>query len=148
VGWIEGSPGTISRLNDWAVVASGGSICQFSSCVVASALELGLVEQQLASLKTIYAARAQALVAVLQEELGDVEGCSYNAPSGGYFVWLQLPFEAEHLKAVEAAHGMATSAGHYLLVNSLSSPRHYLTSPHDVLKSTLHVWHLPLVGIS
>jgi DNA-binding transcriptional MocR family regulator len=70
-----------------------------------------LAEKQLALLKQVYAARARAFVGALEGELSAVEGCSFNIPSGGYFVWMQLPFEAELLKAVEEEHGVVVKAG-------------------------------------
>jgi 2-aminoadipate transaminase len=60
----------------------------FSQRVVSEALRLGLVEPHVASLRTLYARKCEAMLAALDRELGNA--ATYQRPSGGLYVWLQL----------------------------------------------------------
>merc|ERR1719424_1764851 len=90
VGWIEGATNHVEHLGNWGVVASGGYMSHFSSCIVTSALELKLIDSHIANLRTVFAARCAALLNALRTHLP--KSCVIpKQPSGGYFVWLELP---------------------------------------------------------
>jgi len=93
LGWIQAGPKLIDRLTTIQFVFSGGALNQFTSHLVRSALELGLQQQHLAYLKTIYAERCAALCAAIREHLGDI--VRFHDPDGGFFVWLELPAEID-----------------------------------------------------
>jgi DNA-binding transcriptional MocR family regulator len=59
------------------------------SGVVRSALELGLMEENLRLLKDTYSRRMQAMCAALRRRLP--ESVRFADPAGGFFVWLALP---------------------------------------------------------
>lgn len=111
VGWIEAPSLVMKTLRGCGVMFSGGSVSQFSSAVVASAITLGHVERLLAELKQIYAQRLHATVAALQASLP--KGCAFAAPNGGYFVWVRLPVGTS-AKAVldQPGVGIKAKAGH------------------------------------
>lgn len=52
-------------------------------------IELGLADEQLQECSRQYKAQRDALCQVLYEHLPI--SCSFNRPSGGYFVWIKLP---------------------------------------------------------
>jgi len=62
-----------------------------SQCLVSRALELGLLEPQAQLLREIYASKAAAMLAALDEHVAPLGGCSYQRPNGGLYVWLNLP---------------------------------------------------------
>ena len=111
VGWIEAPSLVMKTLHGCGVMFSGGSVSQFSSAVVASAITLGHVERLLAELKQVYAERLRATVAALRAALP--EGCAFEAPSGGYFLWIRLP-AGTSAKAVldQPGVGIKAKAGH------------------------------------
>jgi 2-aminoadipate transaminase len=60
----------------------------FSQRIVSEALRLGLYEPHVASLRTLYARKCDAMLAALDRELGNA--ARYQRPNGGLYVWLQL----------------------------------------------------------
>ncbi len=89
LGWIHGLPPQLSLLAANGMVASGGGFSPLGAAMVRSMIELGLLEQYLAQLRTTFRRRAQAL----SEALSTLEplGVTFEAPQGGYFVWVTLP---------------------------------------------------------
>merc|ERR1712130_258405 len=90
VGWIEGNAKLIKRFLQWGVIDSGGCVCHFASCVVASALDMKLIDGHIEKLRSLFSRRATALMNSLTEHLP--ASCDPpRFPEGGYFVWLKLP---------------------------------------------------------
>lgn len=93
VGWIQTSPELMLQLLKIGFVFSGGSLSQFASHIVRSALETGLQQRFLETLKQTYGHRRSLLCAALREHLGEV--ATFHEPTGGFFAWVELPDEID-----------------------------------------------------
>ncbi|HEX4610344.1 MAG TPA: PLP-dependent aminotransferase family protein [Urbifossiella sp.] len=51
----------------------------------------GAFDRHVARLRDVYRVKRDAMLAVLEEEFGDVPGAGWTAPAGGLYVWLTLP---------------------------------------------------------
>ncbi|MBI5580771.1 MAG: PLP-dependent aminotransferase family protein [Deltaproteobacteria bacterium] len=89
LGWLQAAPEVIERIVRCGLLDSGGGLNPFTSGVVRSALELGLVDKNLALLKDTYSRRMQAMCAALRSQTP--ESIRFSEPSGGFFIWLSLP---------------------------------------------------------
>jgi DNA-binding transcriptional MocR family regulator len=89
LGWLQAAPALIERIVQCGLLDSGGGLNPFTSGVVRSAMELGLVDQNLAFLKETYSGRMQAMCVALRSRLPAT--VRFAAPSGGFFIWLCLP---------------------------------------------------------
>ena len=96
LGWIQTGTKMINRLSNCGLVDSGGSLNHFTSGVMRSAIELGLLEKQLTNLKSVYCRRKIALSNVLRELLTD--SVRFVEPDGGFFIWLEF---ADHIDTVQ-----------------------------------------------
>ena len=86
LGWVQAHPALIRRFVQAGMVASGGGLNHFTSVLVHATLELGLLAQNIATLRATYGARVQALAVALRVHLpGQV---CFTTPAGGYFFWL------------------------------------------------------------
>lgn len=92
LGWIQTGAELIQCLADCGLVDSGGSLNAFTSGVMRSAIELGLLEKQLTKLKRVYNERKIALSSVLRDLLPDT--VRFVEPEGGFFIWLEF---ADHI---------------------------------------------------
>jgi 2-aminoadipate transaminase len=63
--------------------------------MMAAVLEHGLHEPHVAALRVAYRAKLAAMLAALDEHLGDVPGVRWQRPGGGLYVWLELPEEMD-----------------------------------------------------
>jgi 2-aminoadipate transaminase len=89
LGWLQAAPAMIERIVRCGLLDSGGGLNPFTSGVVRSAMELGLVDETLALLKGTYSRRMQAMCAALRAKLA--ASARFTEPSGGFFIWLSLP---------------------------------------------------------
>jgi len=89
LGWFETSPSIKARLTGCGVVDSGGSLNAVAAGIVASSIEMGLLQQNLESLRSTYKNRMNAVVEVLRKGLPD--SFEVRNPQGGYFVWVTGP---------------------------------------------------------
>ena len=89
LGWIQTAPNLLQRLMANGVVSSGGSLNHFTSQVVRHAIDLGLQDQHLQSLRRAYGSRLNAMDQALHEHLAGM--ARWRRPRGGYFFWLELP---------------------------------------------------------
>ncbi|XP_022106311.1 uncharacterized protein YER152C-like [Acanthaster planci] len=96
LGWFETAPHLLDMMRKCAYMVSGGNFNTFTSGLMGSALEMGLIENHVANLRKTYSASARALWKTLQAELP--EGSRVAEPMGGYFIWVELP---EGAKAAE-----------------------------------------------
>ena len=71
LGWIQAGAKLMSRLTGCGLVDSGGGLNPFTSGVMRSAIDLGVLENQLEKLKTVYTRRKIALSNALAELLPD-----------------------------------------------------------------------------
>lgn len=95
LGWIQAQPARLQRFVTCGLLDSGGGLNPFTSGVIRSAIELGLQQQQLTHLKTVYSRRAATLSRALRQHLPPT--ITFAEPGGGFFIWLRLP------EAVDAA---------------------------------------------
>ena len=87
LGWAQAHPALIRRLVQAGMVASGGGLNHFTSVLVHATLELGLLAQNIATLRATYSERVQALATALHTYLP--RQVHFTTPGGGYFFWLQ-----------------------------------------------------------
>ncbi|XP_062578341.1 uncharacterized protein LOC134240262 [Saccostrea cucullata] len=88
VGWIETSPRIVKMLIDCYTTTSGFCYNHYMSCVVAKALELGLVQSNIKRLQKLYGERIKRACRRLKENQLPV---SFVEPTGGFFIWIKLP---------------------------------------------------------
>ncbi len=86
LGWVQTQNERITELCERGQIKSGGGLNPFASAVVMTALEEGLQDAYLQSLKTKYKTNLNAMHAALKGL-----PLNYNLPTGGYFFWLKLP---------------------------------------------------------
>ena len=91
----------INRFAGSGLVDSGGSLNHFTSGVMRSAIELGLLEKQLANLKSVYSRRKLALSDALRELLPD--SVRFIEPDGGFFIWLEFADRIDTVKMLAVA---------------------------------------------
>ena len=86
LGWIQAHPALVQRFVQAGMVASGGGLNQFAAALVHAIIELGLLAQNIATLRATYGARVQALASALRMYLA--RDIRFTTPGGGYFFWL------------------------------------------------------------
>ena len=91
----------MNRLAGCGLVDSGGGLNPFTSRVMRSAIELGLLEKQLTNLKSVYNKRKIALSNALRELLPN--SVSFVEPDGGFFIWLEFADRIDTVKMLAAA---------------------------------------------
>lgn len=106
-GWIDGAPHLLDALGDCGVLESGGGASPLTAAILESAMELGLLDRYLTGLKATYRRRARALIDALRAHLDP--RIRFVEPTGGFFVWLELPRGADSAALVEKAR--AAKAG-------------------------------------
>ena len=87
VGWLIAPPEIVRRCADSGLLDSGGGISHFAAHVVAAFMELGLFDAHVERLRAAYRARRDLFCAALARHLPD--GCQWQAPGGGFFVWVR-----------------------------------------------------------
>ena len=103
-GWLQARPPLIQRFATAGLTISGGGLNHFTSTLVHAVLEQGMLQDNIAILRSTYGERVSAMTAALRMHLGDV--VDFTAPGGGYFFWLTfndgtntdalLPIAQEH----------------------------------------------------
>eukprot|EP00842_Homolaphlyctis_polyrhiza_P002238 jgi/Hompol1/3014/HPOL_006296-RA len=111
LGWVEAPLGIIKQYERSGIMHSGGCPNHMTATIVLSALELGLVSAHLKQMRETLASRCRAVCEVLRNELPP--GSSFQEPSGGYFVWMQVPL-AGNLSTVDVRD--------FLIGNAASHP--------------------------
>ena len=89
LGWIQGSPELLEKVIWCGLVDSGGGLNPFTSGIVKSAIELGLLSEYVAHLQGVYAHRLAVLQSAIREEFP--ASITFPEPKGGFFIWLKLP---------------------------------------------------------
>jgi 2-aminoadipate transaminase len=59
--------------------------------LMSKVLELGLFEPHVVQLRANYRKKLQAMLRAMEEFLSDIPGARWHPPSGGLYVWLELP---------------------------------------------------------
>jgi 2-aminoadipate transaminase len=101
LGWIQAGEKLMTHLSGCGLVDSGGGLNPFTSGVMRSAIELGLLEKQLTNLKAVYSKRKIALSNALGELLPD--SVRFVEPDGGFFIWLEFADRIDTVKMLAAA---------------------------------------------
>jgi DNA-binding transcriptional MocR family regulator len=117
VGWITAGNEVIGRIRDCGLMDSRGGCNQYTALAVAAYCESGAFEDHLAQFRAAYRARRDVLCAALAEHLP--AGCTFDAPSGGFFLWLRLPdgMRARALKPIAEQHGVSFAPSHRFYVD-------------------------------
>eukprot|EP00775_Hariotina_reticulata_P011823 gene11823-11967_t len=112
LGWIHADSQHLNKLVKDGVLGSGGSIAPLASGVAHSCIQLGLLDAHLHKVvRPQLQANCLALCEALKEHL---PGCRFHQPSGGYFVWLELPEQVcsqELLQLAAAKHSVRFCPG-------------------------------------
>ena len=87
-GWLQARPPIIQRFATAGLTISGGGLNHFTSTLVHAVLEQGMLQDNIAILRSTYGERVSAMSAAVREHLGDA--VDFTAPGGGYFFWLTL----------------------------------------------------------
>ena len=93
LGWME-VPEHVQRiLSKTGYCRSGGCFNHYTSCIVATAIQMGLVKDHLVYVRGVYYSRLNSLCNALDKYIP----CpvQYTKPQGGYFVWVVLPSEVD-----------------------------------------------------
>ncbi|REK17980.1 MAG: PLP-dependent aminotransferase family protein [Planctomycetota bacterium] len=59
--------------------------------LMSAVLERGLFESHVAMLQAAYLTKLQAMLKAMDDFLGDIPGARWHRPTGGLYVWLELP---------------------------------------------------------
>ena len=88
LGWVHASPGVVRRFVDSGVAASGGGLSHFSATLAHAALEMGMLQDHIDTLRQVYGQRHDDVAHLLRSEFAD--SVEFTPPGGGYFYWLTL----------------------------------------------------------
>lgn len=88
LGWIQTSDVLRQRLMATGFLNSGGCINHYASHIVRRAIDLGLLEEHVVSLRRAYRSRIDAMDGALREHFSDI--ARWTRPDGGYFFWVEV----------------------------------------------------------
>jgi DNA-binding transcriptional MocR family regulator len=104
VGWIETARSIVDTISDRGYVNSGGCVAPFAASIVVSAIENGSQARWLQRLRERYRGTSRALHDAASREKAStgwkVASCP---PSGGYFLWIELPADCDERGVTRAA---------------------------------------------
>lgn len=106
LGWIQTAPRQIQRLLSSGQINSGGSLNHYTSHIVRLAIDLGLQEKHLTTLREEYGRRAVAMNAALEKFFS--KDAQWLRPTGGYFFWLRFRADIDTAKFRDAASDAET----------------------------------------
>jgi 2-aminoadipate transaminase len=89
VGYLTAAPEVVASLATGGLLDSGGGTSHFAATVLADYAAAGDYARQVERFRIAYRDRRDRLLESLAEHMP--EGASWSRPSGGYFVWIQLP---------------------------------------------------------
>jgi 2-aminoadipate transaminase len=107
LGWMLAAPEIIQRCTASGQLDSGGGVNHFAAHVVAAFVDLGLLDRHVEELREAYRQRRDGLLDGLASHLP--EGCAWERPGGGFFVWLRLPPGVDGTALVPAAETAGVS---------------------------------------
>ena len=119
-GWAIGAPEVVSRM---ALQKAEGGSSPFVQRVVAELMRSNRLSEHVSLVTSRMRAHRDAMVESLAEELPDA---SVRSPSGGYFLWAELPegVSAEAVAAQAAENGVEVSSGRLCFPGD--DPGHFL----------------------
>ncbi len=91
LGWIQAGGDVIKKLIQSGLIVSGGGFNPFTSQIVHSFIQMGMLENNINKLNKIYSHRMIVLCDRLKKHLPDT--IAFHKPEGGYFVWVKFPNE-------------------------------------------------------
>jgi 2-aminoadipate transaminase len=111
VGWLIGSEKRVSRLETGAERRSGGGPSHFAALAVAAACTSGSFDAHLVELRRQLRLRRDAALSPLLGALPP--GFSVRVPTGGYFVWVDIPAAVDDRAVLREAEarGMSCALG-------------------------------------
>jgi len=111
LGWMLAAPEIVHRCTGSGMLDSGGGVNHFTAHVVAAFVAMGLLDQQVETLRESYRQRRDVLLDGLAAHLP--EGCRWTRPGGGFFVWLRLPpgADGDALLPIAESEGVAYVPG-------------------------------------
>lgn len=124
LGWIQAAPSLLKPLIGAGMLDSGGCLNQFTSGIIRSAIELGLLDQHLTHLRKTYRQRVIALDSAIQQHLSD--WVTYTPPPGGFFFWLRLPEEIDSRSLIAKADQYEISFKHGASFSSQQGLRNFI----------------------
>lgn len=124
LGWIQAAPSLLKPLIGAGMVDSGGCLNHFTSGVMRSAIEQGLLDQHLAHLRHTYEQRIITLNAAIQQHLPD--WITYTQPPGGFFFWLRLPEEMDSQSFISKADQHGVNFKHGIQFSSQQGLRNFI----------------------
>ena len=86
LGWIHAGPDLIRRFLASGVAASGGGLSHFAATLAHATLEMGLLQENIDTLRQVYGQRHDDVAHLLRAEFSDA--VDFTPPGGGYFYWL------------------------------------------------------------
>ena len=92
LGWVEAPIPIIQALKQYGYIVSQGGVAPFMGHLFCRALRQRVCDGVLDKLCLAYAHRVHVLVRILEQEPRIHMPCR---PTGGYFLWLILPFDAD-----------------------------------------------------
>jgi 2-aminoadipate transaminase len=88
LGWIQGTSDLLDGLIGCGLLDSGGGLNPFTSAIVRSTIEMGLLSSNVEHLRSVYSERLRVLQSAVEQELA--EAVTFHPPKGGFFMWLRL----------------------------------------------------------
>ncbi len=88
LGWVQAHPRLIQRFAGAGMVVSGGGLSHFAAALVHSAIQQGLLTDNIATLRKTYGERVKVMDSALRARLPD--DARFAVPGGGYFFWVTL----------------------------------------------------------
>ena len=107
LGWVHASPAIIRRFVNSGVAASGGGLNHFAANLTHATLEMGLLQENINTLRHVYGQRHEDVADLLRAELSDT--VSFTPPGGGYFYWLNLNDDIDADALLPAAREIGVS---------------------------------------
>jgi 2-aminoadipate transaminase len=89
LGWIQASPSLLQKFTKSGQLDSGGALNPVISAIVHSAIELGIQQSHLVSIRKTLKEGCDTLCRQLREVLPSY--VEWTQPHGGYFIWLKFP---------------------------------------------------------
>ncbi|XP_077986876.1 uncharacterized protein LOC144441198 isoform X2 [Glandiceps talaboti] len=88
-GWVEAPVRSLNVLRFSGITRSGGGWNNYTSGILASVIELGLLSEHVLKLQKKYKRHLDAMCDVLTKEMPPE--VKFTKPQGGYFIWVVLP---------------------------------------------------------
>jgi len=89
LGWIHCDPSYMASFIQSGVLRSGGGVNPFAAAIVESAIELGIQDEYLITVRSLCNTRRLHMTSLLKQLLPT--SATFLDPQGGFFVWLELP---------------------------------------------------------